>query len=279
MWLAFNRINVYPIIRIYNAKIHNRVVYGHVHLSKTSGTTLNGELAARFERVCGHKGYSYDSYQANLRHNQTINGEHVNPDVISRVAENHSRFRIPSDLMEEIGFEDCDYVSHEKEWQFWPDSFQDWDVPMELHIPCRDPISHLMSMCNYKGIKFNCSGETILEVDSCMMDMDRFSMKLVHSYSNIHAKCFTAQSIDEYLHYMDSRLQRKRKEAKYIFRATNGPRNKESECIWKDQKILDAAKEYMLSHFEYYQYCSSCIGSENDLLPSEGHLSAGRRHL
>jgi hypothetical protein len=45
------------------------VVYGHVHLGKTAGTTINGELALHFERVCGNKGYSYDAYQFNKRGN------------------------------------------------------------------------------------------------------------------------------------------------------------------------------------------------------------------
>ena len=37
------------------------VVYGHVHMAKTAGTEINGELAMHFERVCGNKGYSYDA--------------------------------------------------------------------------------------------------------------------------------------------------------------------------------------------------------------------------
>jgi hypothetical protein len=31
-------------------------VVGHLHSPKTAGTEINGELAARYERVCGHKG-------------------------------------------------------------------------------------------------------------------------------------------------------------------------------------------------------------------------------
>ncbi|KAH7624783.1 hypothetical protein NADE_002006 [Nannochloris sp. 'desiccata'] len=40
--------------RVYSVK--DSTIYGHVHMAKTAGPTLNGELAARFERVCGHKG-------------------------------------------------------------------------------------------------------------------------------------------------------------------------------------------------------------------------------
>ena len=31
-------------------------IFGHIHMAKTAGTEINGELAAHFERVCGHKG-------------------------------------------------------------------------------------------------------------------------------------------------------------------------------------------------------------------------------
>ncbi len=31
-------------------------IIGHLHMAKTAGTEINGELAAHYERVCGHKG-------------------------------------------------------------------------------------------------------------------------------------------------------------------------------------------------------------------------------
>ena len=31
-------------------------IIGHLHFAKTAGSTVNGELAAHYERVCGHKG-------------------------------------------------------------------------------------------------------------------------------------------------------------------------------------------------------------------------------
>ena len=43
------------------ATSHPPILYGHVHVAKTGGTSLNGILANTFERVCGHKGYSYDA--------------------------------------------------------------------------------------------------------------------------------------------------------------------------------------------------------------------------
>ena len=45
----------------------NNVVYGHIHIMKTGGTSLNGILATKYERICGHKGYSYDAILQNER--------------------------------------------------------------------------------------------------------------------------------------------------------------------------------------------------------------------
>jgi len=40
---------------------HPPILYGHVHMAKTGGTSLNGIIANKFDHVCGHKGYSYDA--------------------------------------------------------------------------------------------------------------------------------------------------------------------------------------------------------------------------
>lgn len=41
------------------ASLHHRpnLMYGHVHMAKTGGSSVNGILANKFERVCGNKGY------------------------------------------------------------------------------------------------------------------------------------------------------------------------------------------------------------------------------
>jgi len=167
--------------------------------------------------------------------------------------------------MEEIGYEDCDYISHETGWQFWSHTFQNWRVPIELHIPCRDPISHLMSMCNYKHRKFNCTNDLEAEIKGCLLAMDRFSSKLATDYTNITPKCFPAQQVDKYVEYMAYKLQKKKFPVEYIFRATNAPRSADTECIWTNNTALSFAKRY-LEDMEYYKYCVSCLGSDRDLL-------------
>ena len=250
---------------ILNPTVSGSVMYGHVHMAKTAGTTLNGEMASRFERVCGHKGYSYDFWQTNERLNRSRNGLRAKHDVISKQYVGYNRGRVHPTVMAEIGFEDCDYVSHETGWQFWPDTFKNWPLPIELHIPCRDPVAHLMSMCNFKERRFNCTNRLEEEIKSCLVQMERFSSRLVADYTNIKSKCFKAEKIDEYIDYMSHRLQKKRFTPAYIFRETNSPRSPESECIWRDKNALLFTKKY-LANIEYYKYCTDCLGSEMDLL-------------
>ena len=50
-----------------NNKSEQIEIFGHLHYAKTAGTEINGLLAAKYERVCGHKGYNYDAYQFNTR--------------------------------------------------------------------------------------------------------------------------------------------------------------------------------------------------------------------
>ena len=89
-------------------------LYGHLHMAKTAGTSLNLLLAARYERVCGHKGYSYDAFQESKRRQTKKTGAGpAKRDIIEKMYLGFSRSRVPDHVMIEIGFENCDYVSHE----------------------------------------------------------------------------------------------------------------------------------------------------------------------
>ena len=74
-------------------------------MTQTAGTSINGIAANKFERVCGHKGYSYDAFHDNEKEAEVLaNGGDVEP---------HDRSRVFVATMEDIGYEDCDYVSNE----------------------------------------------------------------------------------------------------------------------------------------------------------------------
>ena len=243
------------------------VIFGHLHMAKTGGTALNGELALNFERVCGNKGYSYDAFQTNLRFNNSASHSiHYQNDSISKIHEHFYRGRVPPRVMNEIGYEDCDYISFESDWSRWS-QFNSWDVPLELHVPCRSPVDHLMSTCNHRRRVFDCNNTDLAsEIEKCLVFPNRFSANLESSFDNIDLKCFDfRKTFTEYIEYMGERLQRKRIQAQYVPRETNRPRKKTNECIWGSHfyKTLEA---HLIDNYDYYSFCNRCIMSEDDLL-------------
>lgn len=235
------------------------VLVGHVHMAKTAGTSLNGLLASRYERVCGHKGYSYDSYGANLR---MAAGKMI--DSISRAHPHWHRERVPPEVMDEIGFEDCDFISMESNWPFWR-RFEDWPLPLELHVPCRDPLDHLMSQCNHHRRTFNCVNASrgpeslAWEVNRCSLFLNRFAWDLL-SLNNTRVKCYNfSDQFSGYLAHMDKVLQKKRIPAKFIRWETNRPRNKSDECIWSDPELKDDVVDHLRNTYDYYGFCHACL--------------------
>mmetsp|Transcript_23061 Transcript_23061/g.46047 ORF Transcript_23061/g.46047 Transcript_23061/m.46047 type:complete len:89 (+) Transcript_23061:2-268(+) len=81
-------------------------------------------------------------------------------------------------------------------------------------------------------------------------------------------KCFSSPSkIDDYIKYMDKRLQMKEVPTEYVARDTNKPRNVETECVWKEDKARNQIEKFLMNHPSgYFKFCKSCIGSRNDLL-------------
>jgi hypothetical protein len=254
-------------------------VYGHVHVTKTAGSTLNGRMAAQFDNVCGHKGYSLDFYQA-----QAVVEKHIRDDGIWKLEERtgdlvdksypkFSRTRVPLKVMDEIGYENCDYISLEVPWQRWNERFEDWPFPVELHVPCRDPLAHLMSRCNHKKNAFNCStDESVLrkEIKKCMSAEGngiRFHTTLTEQFST---KCFDAMSIDDYIKYMAPKLRERRWQMEYVHRTTNQYRNKTAECIWDEANEVSRNMVLDLLHREDHlvKFCDRCMGTEDDLLRS-----------
>ena len=251
-------------------------IYGHVHIAKTAGTSLNGMLANKYERVCGHKGYSHDAYQANERAKvKFMTG------VRTSVAGNapYGPDRVNDKDMVDMGFEDCDWISHETDWRFWANNFghgRFHDMEMELHVPCRDPIDHLMSMCNHQrslgrikdvGLSCNDPGDERFTkaIDDCIVHVtDRFDFELgVH----FNLKCYKYEKqFSTYMEIMERTLQKRRIISEpYIPRESNAARVPKSECIWNNDSARERANQYLLENFDYYKFCKACIGSDDDL--------------
>ena len=93
--------------------------------SQTFCSRINGIAANKFERVCGHKGYSYDAFHDNVKAaNIAARGGIPHPD---------GRSRVVATTMDEIGYEDCDWISNEIEHRWckyvYKILFTSWFVP------------------------------------------------------------------------------------------------------------------------------------------------------
>jgi len=255
------------------ADSHPPILYGHVHMAKTGGTSLNGVMANTFERVCGQKGYSYDAFQDNERAKMKVKkGQNIRSEGRSRV------FLL---IMQEIGFEDCDYISAETSWSFWRDTFGNGrfhGLKMELHVPCRDRLDHLMSQCNHNHQKIACDAETDEElfksVKKCYICLlDRYSHPLQKHFD---VRCFDfKKQFTDYTAYISGILQKRRfQSTPYVKRDKNVPRDEKNGCIWENTRVvLEKIDKYLLETVPYYQFCNDCMGSENEITATVAEYS------
>ena len=114
-----------------------------------------------FERVSGHRGYSYDAYQFNKRISYK-----ASTDLNSQQYHNSNRGIVPLSIMAEIGFEDWDYISLEgtsRIWKTFLKLLKAGRTSLKLQVPCRGPLIHLlMSQCNHCGEHFECTTDDLL---------------------------------------------------------------------------------------------------------------------
>ncbi|KAL7468090.1 hypothetical protein ACHAXS_008311 [Conticribra weissflogii] len=199
-----------------------KVIYGHVHMAKTAGTEINALLAMKYERVCGHKGYSYDFHQVNERHKQYSENHNNVKSILGRTNDLISksgvggRDQIPMAIMKEVGFEDCDFISIEEPASTWSKldlKLGGW--PIEFHVPCRDPLSHLMSQCNFHNKKFRCDSSDMSyihsQVQKCIDDFHNLRYREdLRKFPNATMKCFDPIPPSNYVDYMGNILQHRR---------------------------------------------------------------------
>jgi len=160
------------------------------------------------------------------------------------------------------------------------------NIEMKLHVPCRDPIDHLMSQCNYeeptrKFVKQDvaCDAATDEEYFQSVRDCfvyvhERFNNELL---SHFDVKCYDyKQQFTGYIELMGKVLENRRFDASdtYVQRETNSPRDKDSECIWKRPDLLEKTRKYLIENVDYYGFCNKCLGSEDELKVSAEVIQA-----
>lgn len=255
-----------PSASIKHTYEYPNVIYGHAHIAKTAGTTLNGNLSMHYERICGHKGYSFDAIETNERFKKSGHSLlSYKGDSYSKLRTNFNRAKVPHSLMKEIGFQDCDWISHETTWEWWLD-FANSTIPLELHVPCRSPVDHLMSQCNFRLREFDCNktgNALILEIKQCILFIDYRYNKILNE--TFDTKCFDFAKTNDYMEWMGQRLQRRRIEDDFFFRRSNLNRRKDQECVWNRPDVQKVIETHLLETYDYYKFCDKCLGSEQDL--------------
>ena len=169
--------------------------------------------------------------------------------------------------MDEIGYEDCDWLSQESRWQFWR-RFQNWTV--EFHLPCRDPIDHLLSMCNRNMPPLDCRGDLVTQLDSCIKAWRGTTGTITDKLSSdefpyARLRCYNFSMASNYIDYMSTLLQKKKRQAEHLYRPTFEPRDVSTECLLHNATARAIAEQH-LKQVPYYAFCSRCLGSWRDLL-------------
>ena len=136
-------------------------------------------------------------------------------------------------------------------------------------MPCREPVDHLMSMCNHGNDIFKCdyaSKEDIGKaVSRCRTTqfLVRYSNKLRESF---RVKCFDHRNFTSYVEHMSSSLSERRfVGSEYVRWKNNADRNKDEECIWRNERFREKVKEHLVTVYDYYKFCDECMGSTDEL--------------
>ena len=191
-------------------------------------------------------------------------------DSVNKLYKNHNRGKVPGFLMDEIGWDDCDYIALEVEGEYWNRFADEW--PMELHIPCRDPLDHLMSLFNFAQNTFDCN-TTHLKwslfhgFKPTWVDDRVRGLVDQKPHPNITVKCFDPMPPRRYINYMGGILQHKRIQGEHVFVPTNLPRHKDQECIWQaSEEFREQVLQVLRKNTLYFDYCHRCMGSADELV-------------
>ena len=174
----------------------------------------------------------------------------------------------------------CDWCSIEDSFKRWYEVAKAvYPVPLELHVPCREPIDFLYSMCNFRSNKILCNAsepDLLQQVRKCLVHMERFNDRDIQKWDpNVTApvtlKCFDPIPIEPYIEYMATKLQPRRFVHSYVHRETNKPHDKTQECLRYDEGLKATVTQYLIENVAVFRFCKGCIGTKDDLLWKGNH--------
>lgn len=230
--------------------------FGHIHIAKTAGSSFNRVVARRYYGVCGHKGYSFMQ---------------PFPDVIRNIRDpryprNH-RNRVAEARMVDWGYHNCAFISVEDNWSKWEkitEIFRKNKVETVALLPCRDPIDHFMSMCNYKGIDitklFRHSSCKVAR--TCLLGTERFNTRMLRYFDK--TILFRYNHFSEIVEALDQRLPLRLFPlvAKQKFE-TNKVRSADREDLGVCQQ--SKLEKMLKDSWSYYRLCSKLRNSSTIL--------------
>ena len=237
----------------------NNSWFHHIHIAKTAGSTMNKRLARRYYGVCGNK---YTSCIEPLEHERNDHAPEFGMD-----ASWHPEWSFHS--MVSKGFHDCTLVSHERNWDAWvkdvlPDHKFHANATKVMLLPCRNPLEHFFSQCNYNNRN---ATKIFANVTSCeeginkcgLVEQGRFNRKMIQSWDKV--VLFKYSAFDTLFSLLDNHIPSRKflLESKFD-PSTNADRKPENEKLTETcskEIVVQALKK----KWSYYSFCDKLRGN------------------
>jgi|TARA_B110000971_G_scaffold87188_1_gene89562 hypothetical protein len=255
-----------------------KVVF-HAHIAKTAGSTFNRFVARRYHASCGNKGVSFaqsfkDDADANdaadaddhLLTRNAVFGFLNQPSLVTGDAH-----VTESDMFSSWGWHNCALISLEITKDEWADVTDRPSLAGQtkaVMIPCRDPIDHILSQCNYNHQSFTdiISGEGGEQacadaLPQCHVGWERYEHSMLEKFDKV--VLFKYDDFEGVERYLDDALPKRRLELEHAtefgFYATNTERSTTNERF-TDACPEETLRKNLLEKWSYYRLCDKFLG-------------------
>ena len=220
---------------------------------------MNKRLARRYYGVCGNK---YTSCIEPLEHERNDHAPEFGMN-----ASWHPEWSF--DSMVSKGFHDCTLVSYERNWDDWvkdvlPDHKFHANATKVMLLPCRNPLEHFFSQCNYNNRN---ATKIFANVTSCeeginkcgLVEQGRFNRKMIQSWDKV--VLFKYSAFDSLFSLLDNHIPLRKflLESKFD-PSTNADRKPENEKLTETcskEIVVQALKK----KWSYYSFCDKLRGN------------------
>ena len=222
-------------------------LFVHLHIAKTAGSTSNRNWARKYHGVCGHKGYSF-----------------TQPLTTGKDVRNDPRFpgyrrdRVHHSRMLDWGFHNCALISHEiasDELRKILNAKEFSHVNKIALLPCREPIDHWFSQCNFKHLNASVilQGTCSESAKRCHVAWNRFNDNTLKIFD--YVVLYKYSELEQVTVFLDQFLPKRSVELELggIY-MTNSPRKKSNEQF-SDNCSMQDLTQTLKSAWSYYSTC------------------------